>query len=79
MNEVEIFINRMKRIGIELELKANYPWIYLHSVNGNRVKQEDWSSHWGYTIAWLSIKPIGAGVYLDEDIKRTFEVIRKYI
>ena len=78
MNEVEIFINRMKRIGIELELKANYPWIYLYSVNGNRVKQEDWSSYWGYTIAWLSIKPIGAGVHLDEDIKRTFEVIRKY-
>jgi len=78
MNEVEIFINRMKRIGIELELMANYPWIYLHSVNGNRVKQEDWSSDWGYTIAWLSVKSIGAGVYLDEDIKRTFEVIRKY-
>ena len=76
MNEVEVFINRMKRIGIKLELMGNIPWIYLHSVNGNRVERIDWSSDWGYVIAWLPVydkKPI-----LDEDIKRTFEVIRKY-
>ena len=42
MNEVEIFINRLKRIGIELELSSNYPWIYLEKVNGNQVLPEDW-------------------------------------
>jgi hypothetical protein len=77
MNEVDIFINRMRRIGIELELMGNVPWIYLHSVNGNRVKQEDWSGDWGYTIAWLPVNP-DKKMHLDEDIKRTFEVIRKY-
>jgi hypothetical protein len=77
MNEVEIFINRMKRIGIELELMGNIPWIYLRSVNGNKVQEEDWNANHGYTIAWYPViaeqKP-----HLDSDIKRTFEVIRKY-
>jgi hypothetical protein len=36
MNEVQIFINRLKKIGIELELMGNVPWIYLSKVNGNR-------------------------------------------
>ena len=37
-NEISIFVRRMKRIGITLELVGNYPWIYLDSVNGNRIK-----------------------------------------
>ena len=77
MNEVEIFINRMKRIGIKLELMGNIPWIYLHSVNGNRVKKEDWNANHGYTIAWYPVRA-EQKPHLDSDIKRTFEVIRKY-
>jgi hypothetical protein len=34
MKEVEVFINRMKRIGIKLDLVSNIPWIYLYRVNG---------------------------------------------
>ena len=77
MNEVEIFINRLKRIDIELELMGNIPWIYLHKVNGNRVKPEDYNANHGYTIAWYPVK-LGEEIRLDSDFKRTFEVIRKY-
>ena len=77
MNEVEIFINRMKRIGIKLDLVSNIPWIYLYKVNGNRVLPEDYNSNHGYTIAWYPVK-LGEKVHLDSDLTRTFKVIRKY-
>lgn len=77
MDEIQIFINRMKRIGIYLELSANVPWIYLDKVNENKVKPEDYSSNHGYTIAWYPVK-LGSEPYLDSDIKRTFDIIRKY-
>jgi hypothetical protein len=77
MNEVQIFINRMKRIGIELELVGNAPWIYLEKVNGNRIRPEDYSDNHGYTIAWYPIWHKDT-VRLDSDIKRTFDIIRKY-
>jgi len=77
MNEVEIFINRLKRIGIELELMGNIPWIYLHKVNGNRILPEDYNANHGYTIAWYPVR-LGEEIRLDSDLKRTFQVIRKY-
>ena len=77
MNEIQIFVNRMKKIGIELELVGNVPWIYLDKVNGNRVKPEDYNANHGYTIAWHPVK-LGDKPHLDEDIKRTFDIIRKY-
>lgn len=79
MNEVTKFRERLKKIGIEIELKGNAPWIYLESVNGNKVKPEDWlNANQGHCIAWF---PVG----LDDDFKLnwydielTFNIIRKY-
>ena len=70
-------ISRMKKIGIEIELSSNIPWIYLHKVNGNRVKQEDFylADH-GFTIAWYPVKPSDR-VELT-DITEIFKIIRKY-
>jgi hypothetical protein len=77
MNEIEIFVNRMKKIGIELELVGNIPWIYLEKVNGNRVRYEDYTSDYGYTIAWWPVRT-GVEPHLDSDLSRTFDIIRKY-
>lgn len=77
MNEVQIFINRMSKIGIELELEGNVPWIYLKSVNGNRVRPEDYNANHGYTIAWYPVK-LGDTIKLDSDLNRTSNIIRKY-
>ena len=79
MNEVVKFRERLGKIGIEIELEGNVPWIYLKSVNGNRVQPEDWiNANHGHCIAWF---PAG----LDDDfrlnwhdIKLTFKLIRKY-
>ena len=77
MNEIEVFVNRLKKIGIEIELVGNIPWIYLNKVNGNRVKPEDYNANHGYTVAWYPVR-LGDIPHLDDDLKRTFEVIRKY-
>jgi len=77
MNEIQIFINRMRKIGIELELEGNVPWIYLKSVNGNRVREIDYNANHGYTIAWYPVR-LGDKPHLDSDLNRTFDIIRKY-
>jgi hypothetical protein len=77
MNEIEVFINRMKKIGIELKMVVNVPWIYLVSVNGNPIKEEDYNADHGYTIAWYPVR-MGIEPHLDSDLNRTFDIIRKY-
>ena len=77
MTELNRLMLRLKKIGIEIELAGNYPWIYLEKVNGNRIQEEDYyfANH-GFTIAFSPTK-------LEEkleilDIKKTFEIIKKY-
>ena len=77
LNEIDIFVERLKKIGIELELVGNVPWIYLNKVNGNKVKHEDYNANHGYTVAWYPVR-LGQEPHLDSDLKRTFEIIRKY-
>ncbi len=77
MNDLEKLVERLKKINIEVELVGNIPWIYLRSVNGNQVKYEDFNANHGYTIAWYPVRQ-GEQVKLDSDLKRTFEIIRKY-
>lgn len=77
MNTLDRLIVRLKKIGIEIELAGNYPWIYLEKVNGNRIKKEDfYLGNHGFTIAFM---PMSEREYIEiTDIKKTFEIIRKY-
>jgi len=75
-NELEVLKNRLSKIGIEIELIGNIPWIYLRSVNGNVVLKEDWTANYGYTIAFYGAKT--GVISLDSDTSRIFKVIRKY-
>jgi len=77
MNVLTILKNRLEKIGIEITLVGNIPWIYLESVNGNRVKYEDYNSNHGYTIAWYPLRE-DEEITLNYDTKRTFKIIRKY-
>lgn len=68
---------RLKKIGIEIEMAGNYPWIYLEKVNGNEIEQEDYfyGNH-GFTVAFL---PIREGQKMElTDIREVFKIIRKY-
>ena len=76
-NVLNRLVPRLKKIGIEIEMTGNYPWIYLEKVNGNRIKKEDffYGNH-GFTIAFLPIKPDKKMELTD--IKQVFKIIRKY-
>jgi hypothetical protein len=76
-NVINRLVPRLKKIGINVELAGNYPWIYLEKINGNRVKREDfYLGNHGFTIAFLPIKP--DQVMEITDIRKVFEIIRKY-
>ncbi len=73
MTILDKLYRRLRKLGIEITLIGNYPWIYLHKVNGNLVTEKFRAEH-GFTIAFL----VGVrGVELT-DRKKIFEIIRKY-
>jgi len=67
--------NRLSKLGIEIDIWCNYPWIYLHSVNGNKVKEKLDSEH-AFTIAFLPVR-VDRPFYFT-NIKEMFKIIRKY-
>lgn len=72
MDKISTFYRRLKKISIEIEMCANYPWIYLDKVNGKKIKEKQWSDH-GFTLA---MSPIRVGQELKfHDIGNTFKVM----
>ncbi|RKX82189.1 MAG: hypothetical protein DRP57_10370 [Spirochaetes bacterium] len=69
------FVERLKAIGIEVTLTGNYPWIYLNTVNGNRVKETFRANH-GFTA--FTLVGTGKGTYSITDRREIFKIIRKY-
>jgi len=55
MDILEVFIKRMKKLNIDVELAGNYPWIYIDKINGKKVKEKFQGNH-GFTIAFLPIR-----------------------
>ena len=74
-NKLTIFIDRMKKLGINIELIGNYPWIYIHTINGVRVTERFMGNH-GFTIAFTPVK-LGEELSFT-DIGEIFKLIRKY-
>jgi hypothetical protein len=72
-----VFKERMKKLGIELEMWSNYPWIYIDKVNGNEVMEEDYfyANH-GFTVGFHPIRP--GQEFEFTDIGRIFKLIKKY-
>lgn len=68
----ERLYKRLSKIGIDIKLSGNYPWVYLDEVNGNKVEERQAANH-GFCIAF-STKPSNL-------VKRrnTFKIIRKYL
>ena len=70
------FVNRLKKIGINLVLYANYPWIYIYSINGKRVTEKFQGNH-GFTVAFFPVNIKYPPHFTD--ITEIFKLIRKYI
>lgn len=74
MNEIDKFIQRLKKLGIDIELGGNFPWIYINTINGKRVTEKFQGNH-GFTVFFLQIK---GGVRVT-DTREIFKLIRKYL
>ncbi len=75
MDKLTTFINRMNKLGVDIKLEGNFPWIYIYTINGKRVTERFQGNH-GFTIAW---SPIRAGQEVTfSDITEIFKLIRKY-
>ena len=66
-----VFLERMKKIGINIQLMGNYPWIYIYYINCKRVKEQFLAEH-GFTIMFQD------GKYEFTDIGKIFKLIKKY-
>ncbi len=74
-DKLEIFVNRLKRLGIDITLVANVPWIYIDKINGKRVTEIFQGNH-GFTVAFLPAQK-GKELFFT-DIGEIFKLIRKY-
>lgn len=76
MDKLTLFISRLNKIGIQIKLSSNYPWIYIDSINGVIVTEKFMADH-GFTIAFM---PIRKGQELKfTDLKEIFNLIKKYV
>jgi len=44
-------VRRLNKIGIDIELSCNFPWVYLDSVNSVKITEKKNASH-GYCITY---------------------------
>lgn len=76
MEKIDIFVKRLTKLGIKIELLGNYPWIYIDRINGKRVTELFMAEH-GFTVAFLPVRA-DKPLYFT-DISEIFKLIRKYI
>lgn len=73
-DEFRKFVDRLEGIGIIIEYWANYPWIYLHKINGKAVTEKFESEH-GFVLGYA---PRADGYFNFSDTSEIFRIIRKY-
>jgi len=73
--KLDMFVKRMEKFGIDVQLAGNYPWIYIDKINGKRVTEKFHADH-GFTIGFLPIRVEQEFAFTD--IGEIFKIIRKY-
>lgn len=67
------FRDRLAKIGVTIEMKANYPWVYLDKVNGVKVLAKFQSEH-AFTAFY-----IGSNGFRFSDRRAVFNKIRQIL
>lgn len=75
MHKVKVLIERLQKIGIEISLVGNYPWVYIDYINRKKVTEKFQGNH-GFTVFFMPIKKDGEIEFTD--IAEIFKLIRKY-
>lgn len=73
-NNLDVFINRLKRINIDIGLISNYPYIYIDIINTKRINERSYGSH-GFILGYYKFNDKNV---IFNDIKQIFKIIRKY-
>ena len=63
--------DRLRAIDIVVEFRGNYPWVYLHSINGVRITEQRFSGH-TYTVFMESNNQF-------YEPRNMFKLIRRYV
>jgi len=75
-DKITVFVERLKKIGIEVKLSGNYPWVYINEICGIRVKERFLGNH-GFTLIFLPGRNDSPPSEFT-DITEIFKLIRKY-
>ena len=77
LHPLTVLHDRLAKIGIKVTFTGNYPWIYLDSINGKKVKEKTSDSNHGFNIAWLPVRADSSFHFTNT--KEMFELIHKYL
>jgi len=74
-NSLDAFVRRLEKIGIDIKMAGNFPWIYIDTINGKKVTEKFQGNH-GFTVAFLPIRHDQKMKFTD--ITEIFKLLRKY-
>jgi hypothetical protein len=72
------FINRLKKIGIDVTLINNYPWVYMTHINGHRIYEKYLANH-GFTVFFRAYNIHNPHQEHITNISKIFNKIREVI
>lgn len=75
-DKLGVFIERLKKLGIEVKLSGNFPWVYINEICGIRVTERFEANH-GFTVMFLPGRNDSPPSEFT-DITEIFKLIRKY-
>jgi hypothetical protein len=78
MNQYQIktFVRRLDKLGIDVTFAANYPWIYLDTINGKKVTGTFHADH-GWTAFFYPIEIQGKVKFSDR--REVFKKVRSML
>jgi hypothetical protein len=75
-DKITRFVERLKKIGIDVKLSGNFPWVYIDEICGKRVTETFAANH-GFTLIFLPGRNDSPPSEFT-DITEIFKLIRKY-
>jgi hypothetical protein len=75
-DKITRFVERLKKIGIDVKLSGNFPWVYIDEICGKRVTEKFAGNH-GFTIIFLPGRNDSPPSEFT-DITEIFKLLRKY-
>ena len=75
-DKIKVFVERLKKLGIEVKLQGNFPWVYITEICGKRVTEKFEGNH-GFTLIFLPGRNESPPSEFT-DITEIFKLIRKY-